>query len=139
MRFWPRSIRLIHWGLALAILLDAFILEDAPHRYAGYAAAALVFSRFTSAFILKDKIPKARNKLALAVYLLMWLAVIALGITGWMLGTDEYFGDEEIGNLHLQISDALLILVLLHFIGMIKDAIQYKRKTWMGMISGRAE
>lgn len=138
MRLWPRSIRLIHWGLALAIFLDAFFLEDAPHRLTGYAAVAFVFGRLLLKFILKDKIPKARNPLALTVYLLMWFAVIALGVTGWLLGTDEYFGDENLETIHSWLNDGLLFLVLLHFIGIIKDAIYYRRKTWMGMISGRS-
>lgn len=137
MRFWPRSIRLIHWGLALTILFDAFILEDAPHRYAGYAALAFVFARLALKFTLKEKIPKARNNLALTIYLLMWLDVIALALTGWMLGTDEYFGDESIGLLHNQMSDGLMVLIFLHLAGLGIDAYRFKRKSWMGMISGR--
>lgn len=163
---WPWYIRLIHWGLALIILLDAFVLEegDPPHRYIGYVAVGLILIRFFFGFFGKGKIhfkemsihPKkilfflkthftrehhfeGHNPLASLVYYVMWIDVILLAVTGWLLGTDKYFGDEGIEVFHGQLSDALIALVVIHLLGMILDAILYKRKTWMGMISGKAD
>jgi cytochrome b len=75
--------------------------------------------------------------LASWTYLLMWFCILSLGVTGFMLGTDLYFGEEWVEEIHVQFGDALQILILLHFIGIVLDAIQFKRKTWMGMINGR--
>lgn len=163
---WPWYIRLIHWGLALIILLDAFVLEegDPPHRYIGYVAVGFVLIRFVLGIVGKGKFnfkemsihPKkilfflkthftkehhfqGHNPLASLVYYLMWLDVIALAVTGWLLGTDEYFGDEGMEILHGQLSNGLIALVVIHLLGMTLDGILYKRKTWMGMISGRGE
>lgn len=138
MRYWPWSIRLIHWGLALVIILDTFFVEDEAHRYLGYAGAGLIILRLFLGFTLKAKIPEPRNKMALTVYFLIWTDVIALAVTGWMLGLDAYFGDEQIETIHTQLSNFLIALVIIHLIGMVLDAIRNQRKTWMGMISGKA-
>jgi len=164
MVIWPWYIRLIHWGLALIILLDAFIIEegDPPHRYLGYIGVGLVLIRFFFGVFGKGQVRfqemsihprkilfflkthfnrthhfKGHNPLASLAYYLMWLDMIALAVTGWMLGTDEYFGDEKIELIHGQLSDFLIALVVIHLIGMTTDALLYKRKTWMGMISGK--
>ena len=54
-----------------------------------------------------------------------------------MMGTDLYFGEEWVEEVHAKFTDALQILIILHFMGIVLDAIQFKRKTWMGMINGR--
>lgn len=161
---WPLSIRLIHWSIAFVVLLDAFWLEegDAPHRYLGYLAAGLVFIRagmgvlgkgavlFSSMpirpselkfFLLKHFKGEAHydghNPLASVVYLLIWALILALGVTGWMLGLDAFWGSEELGETHAQLSNALIGCVVIHMIGLSLDAFIYKRKTWLGMIDGK--
>jgi hypothetical protein len=34
-------------------------------------------------------------------------------------------------------SDGLIVLALIHLIGLGRDSYKYKRKTWMGMVTGR--
>lgn len=161
---WPLSIRIIHWALVLVIVLNAFILEegDPPHRYLGYFAFFLVairiyfgikgkgamhFSQFPIRpsdikFFLKNHFKRqvdhyeGHNPLASLVYFFIWGAVIALGISGWMMGLDAFWGDERLESLHGSIYDFLMALVLLHILGIVIDAVLYKRKTWMAMIKG---
>lgn len=159
---WPLSVRLIHWALAAVIILDMFWLEDELHNYAGYFGVTLIFLRLIIGirgkglerlsslplkfsdfeFYLRHHFSgkahyEGHNPAAWMVYFLMWLVVISLGVTGWMMGLDAYWGDEGLHNIHVYLSNALLFLIALHFIGMALDAIIYKRKTWMAMISGR--
>ena len=47
------------------------------------------------------------------MFLLMGL-VIALGVTGWMQGTDAYFGEEWLQELHELLAHALLLSAGLH-------------------------
>lgn len=43
--------------------------------------------------------------------------VIALGVTGWLMGTDAYWGEEWLEDLHETLSDVLLACVALHVAG----------------------
>jgi len=112
------------------VLLNYFVLEEGEtlHEWAGYLAAALVVARIVWGFIgsrharFSDFFPTpgrlwhhlqamrsgrpehhwGHNPLgALMMFLLMGL-VLALGVTGWMQGTDAYFGEEWLQELHEQ-------------------------------------
>jgi cytochrome b len=160
---WPLWLRGLHWLIAIIIILNAFVLEDGdpPHRYLGYVAFAAVLIRFLMGFIgigvvsfkhfplglsnikhflsthfKKTHSYEGHNPLASWVYIVIWILVLLLGVTGWMLGLDYFFGDETIEDIHSLFSDALIVLVIIHLIGIGIDAILYKRKTWMGMING---
>lgn len=132
--------RLIHWALAICIVTNLFFLEegDSPHQWIGYAAVALVAMRAALGF------SKGRqgfrwqgpNRLATLLYLLLWTMVIALGITGWMMGLDKYWGDEQLHEIHENISLAIKVYIGLHLAGIAIDSIRYRRKTWLGMIKG---
>ncbi len=159
---WPVSVRIIHWALALTIILDAFFFEDDLHNYLGYLGATLVLLRLILGLTGKEHVrlsslplrltelkayfknhfigqahDEGHNPAASVVYLLMWLVVILLAVTGWMMGLDAYWGDETLHMIHSWLSNGLLVLVLFHLIGIILDAIIYKRQTWMAMISGK--
>lgn len=139
---WDRFVRVFHWTLVGCVLLNYFLLHEgeAPHEWAGYLAAALVTARIVWGFIgsrharFADFFPTpsrltqhlhavrsghpehhwGHNPLgALMMFLLMTL-VIALGITGWMQGTDAYFGEEWLQELHEWLAHALLISAGLH-------------------------
>lgn len=163
-QIWPLWVRIFHWVLAVIIILDAFVLEDGdpPHRYLGYLALGIVLVRFLMGFVgkghenfknfpvgpshikkfLSTHFQKAHhyeghNPLASLTYFVMWFLVIALGVSGWMLGLDAFWGNEMVEEIHGLFSGALIALVVFHLIGISIDAILYKRKTWMGMISGK--
>lgn len=159
---WPLSVRLIHWALAAVIVLDMFWLEDDLHNYAGYFGVLLIVLRliigirgkgierlsslplkfsdfkFYLRYHLAGKAHyEGHNPAASLVYLLMWLLVVLLAISGWMMGLDAFWGDERLHNIHELLSNSLLVLIILHLFGILLDAFIYKRKTWMAMISGR--
>lgn len=139
---WDLFVRVFHWTLVSTVLLNQFVLEEGetPHEWAGYLAAALVVARIVWGFIgsrharFSDFFPtpaRLRSHLqamrsgrpehhlghnplgALMMFLLMGL-VIALGVTGWMQGTDAYFGEEWLQELHEVLANALLISAGLH-------------------------
>lgn len=127
--------RVIHWCIAIAVILNAFILleGDIIHRYLGYSAVILIGLRL----IIKNKQSVGHyNPKAKYVYWLIWLCVAALALTGFLLGTDRFFGNSEIEEIHKLISDLIIGLVAIHLIGIFWDAYSNKRKTWMLMISG---
>ena len=77
------------------------------------------------------------NKLAAIVYALIWLDIMGLAITGYLMGTDQFWGDETLHNIHAQMSNTLMGLTGLHLAGIINHSIRHKTKTWMAMINGK--
>lgn len=139
---WDRFVRLFHWALVSAVLLNQFVLEEgeSPHEWAGYLAAGLVVARIVWGFIgsrharfadffptpsrlwrhlqaLRSGQPEhhwGHNPLgAVMMFLLMGL-VLALGVTGWMQGLDAFWGEEWLQDLHETLADALLLAAALH-------------------------
>ena len=156
----PKLFKLTHWGIAIVVVLNAFILEsgDPPHRYLGYTALGLVLARAVFSFKYKtdfvfslselkrfiksllrmsplDYEPK-RNPLASYVYIFIWLCDVGLAFTGWLMGLDAFWGDETLEEVHEIISNILLALVAMHLMGMLTDFIFHKRKPWKKMLKG---
>lgn len=132
--------RLMHWALAIGIALNLFILEegDPPHEWVGYAAVAIVALRFAWGLRLRKIGFKWRgpNFIATILYVLLWAMILALGITGWMMGLDRYWGEEWLQDIHENISIAVQVYIGLHLAGIAIDSIRHRRKTWMSMIRG---
>lgn len=162
---WTKYIRLMHWIVALVVINNLFILDDGEeiHRYLGYTAAAIVGVRFLYGFKTSSKAhwkffnitPSAiltffkntvkhhdagyegHNPLASLTYIVMWILILALATTGFLMGTDQFWGDELIEEIHSYLSNGLMILVAFHLVGIAVDSIVHRRQSWMNMINGK--
>ena len=138
---WDRFVRLHHWSLAVLVLFNAFIFDGGGpwHRWAGYAALGLVgarlvwgaigsrYARFSGFFPTPGRIRaylvrpgvamRGHNPLGATMVFAILGLVIALGVTGWLMGTDAYWGEEWLENVHETLSDVLLACVALHVAG----------------------
>ena len=128
-RVWDPFVRLFHWSLVACVLLNQWVLEggETPHRWAGYAATALVLARVVWGFIgsrharfagffptparLRRHLQALRRARASGLCRAqpagcaddagnLMAAVLALGATGWLQGTDAFWGDERLQDLH---------------------------------------
>ncbi len=166
MKIWDLPTRLFHWLIALPVLLN-YILEggESPHKILGYIAlVALVariywglvggeHSRFRSFPLSLHKVriylvslltatPKnyvGHNPMASWVYLGIWLMVFLLGVSGFMMGLDAFWGEEWLEKTHGALATITKFMVLGHFLGILVDTIKFKRKTWLAMITGKKE
>ncbi len=139
---WDRFVRVFHWTLVSSVLLNYFVLEEgeAPHEWVGYLATALVVARAVWGFIgspharfaaffptparlrrhvqaLRSGQPEhhwGHNPLGALMMLLLMTLVLALGVTGWLQGTDAFFGEEWLQELHEGLAHGLLISAGLH-------------------------
>lgn len=142
MYVWDPFVRLFHWSLVACVLLNLFVLEEgeAPHRWAGYAAAALVglrvlwgvvgsrHARFADWWPTPARLRAhlhawltgtpddhpGHNPLGALMMLALMALVLALGVTGWLQGTDTYFGEAWLQELHEGLANALLVGAGLH-------------------------
>jgi cytochrome b len=161
---WAPFTRIIHWAIALPVLLNFFIDGgDYLHKVIGYVAFTALLVRIVWGFVTKDKAHfkffplnpselksytlalisgkkkdyPGHNPLASMTYVFIWILVGLLGITGYLMGQDAYWGEEWPEHLHESLSHGLVALVIFHIFGMTLDGIKNKRKTWLGMITGK--
>lgn len=164
--FWSPVTRIIHWAIAIPILLNFFIDGgDYLHKALGYTVVVALMVRIAWGLVTKDKAhfrffplsPSSirshmsdlimgktkdypgHNPLASFTYAFIWILVGLLGLTGYMMSLDAFWGEEWVEHLHEFFSKALVVLVFCHIAGMIFDSIRHKRKTWKGMITGKRE
>ncbi len=136
---WSFTVRLTHWLIALAVMIN-FVNETGYwHRMIGYVCLVLIGIRVLHGFSTKQisshfRLPRIReiyehmleisnktikdynghNPLGqLAVYL-MWLLVILLGFSGWLSRTDVFWGEDEPVVVHTLLAYLLMLFVFLH-------------------------
>lgn len=154
---WDPLVRLIHWSLALAILLDGFVLEEnLLHEWVGYAALGLVavrlvwglvgsaparFSAFPPspaaafrhlrAILSGDRSAHlSHNPLGALMAYNLWLSVLAVCATGVMMTTTAWFGVEWVEEAHEAAFAWVMASVALHLIGVALDT----RRTGVGLV-----
>lgn len=144
-RVWDRFVRFFHWSLVGCVAANLLLLEegDPPHRWAGYLAAALVLARIVWGFVgsrharFADFFPTpsrlaghwrqlragqddphpGHNPLGALMMLALMGLVLALGGTGYLMGTDAYWGEEWLEELHEGLANVLMACAGLHVLG----------------------
>ena len=139
---WDLFVRLFHWSLVTCVILNLWVLEEGetPHEWAGYTATGLVLARVVWGFVgsrharfsdffptpgrvmahvqalLRGEHPSSpgHNPLGALMMLALMALVLGLGLTGWLQGTDAYFGEEWLEELHEGLANTLLLLAGLH-------------------------
>jgi cytochrome b len=162
---WDPLVRLIHWSLALAILVNGAITdpESELHEWIGYFALALValrlvwgvfgsqharFSAFPpnplaalrhiTALRHRDmEIHLSHNPLGALMVYNIWATVLLLSATGIMMGTSQFFGVEWVEEFHEVAFTWLLISVVLHVGGVVFDTWLTRVPLVRAMITGR--
>lgn len=162
---WDPLVRLIHWSLALTILLNGVFVdeESSLHGWIGYAAVCLVVVRLVWGFIgprharfsafppnpvsaykqltalFKDDrtVHWSHNPLGALMVYNIWLTVLFLGATGHMMGTIQFFGVEWVEEAHEIAFVWLLVSIMLHVIGVIFDTWRTGVHLIRSMIDGR--
>lgn len=142
---WSLVMRGLHWGVALAILSNLWLTDegDKIHEYVGYTAGVFFVLRLLWGFVgsenraLWKNFFKFHNIKATLAYFVIWSLLIGLIITGYLMGTDRFFGDELVEEIHEYMSHAMIVLFVVHLSGLAIDSVQNKRKTFMAMITGR--
>jgi len=133
--------KLLHWSLSFSVCAVWFFIEDgdAPHRYVGYFAFAAGGIQQVLAWckLQKQKLSLLSDHpvLAFLTHNLIWFMLLALALSGWMMGLDHFWGEEWLERLHELFSWGLAVAVVFHLLGIIRDALKHKRATWLHMIT----
>lgn len=164
---WDLPLRLWHWALAILVLV-AWVTpgaHDRLHRLAGYAVIALLafrliwgfagtrYARFGRLGVRLRAAPRYIWNLrrgitgryiglnpagtVMLVALLLLLAVSA--ITGAMEVTVTFFGVWWVEDTHVYASNAVLILVGLHVLGVVVVGLLQRQNLVRAMFTGRKQ
>lgn len=162
---WDPLVRVVHWSVALCILLNAVIIDEdgAWHLYFGYIALGLVVVRLVWGMIGQEyarfsafppnpaaAIRYARGLLrgdrevhlshnpmgALMVYNI-WATIIILSGTGFMMGTTRFFGMEWVEEMHEGFFVWLVASIALHVGGVAFDTVRSHVPLVRAMINGK--
>jgi len=159
---WDLFVRVFHWTLVTCIVLNYFFTDEGgkPHEIIGYVAAGFVIARFVWGFVgskyarfstwfvgpaavfsyLRNfksrKYYLSHNPVAGWMMIFLMLCVLALGCTGFMMGTDAYFGEEWVEELHNAIANVMMAGVALHIVGALYESRHEKQNLVAGMVHG---
>jgi cytochrome b len=154
----------VHWSVALLVACD--LLNEAGanpwHRYIGYAAGALVVLRLVWGLFgprhaslaamaasarelpayLKTQFSRhgryyvGHNPAGAWMALTLWLLVLIIVITGWMLQLDTFWGDERLQTLHTAVAYVLAACVVAHVAGALVTSAFHRTNLIKAMITG---
>lgn len=88
---------------------------------------------------LRGRAPRSLNHSPLASFVMvaMVTCILALGMSGWMMSWDRYFGEEWVEELHGVLSYGLLALVGLHVLGVVRESVLHRENLVAAMVHGR--
>lgn len=163
-KVWDPFVRVFHWSL-VATFFSAYFTEggDTSHQVLGYIALALIAARIAWGFIgtqyarfsqfvpsphrlflyVREAIQRrearylGHNPAGAMMILTLICAVIATSVSGWMLTTDSYWGDELVEGFHEVIANVTVALVGLHVAGAMYESIRHGENLILAMITGR--
>ncbi|QLG89053.1 cytochrome b/b6 domain-containing protein [Chitinibacter bivalviorum] len=162
-KVWDPVVRIVHWCLAAAVLIN-FLNEGGEtwHRWEGYAAVGLVVTRLLWGFVgshyarfsewfptprrlipyvkgmLRGDHPRylGHNPAGAVMMLFLLVMVLGMGTTGYLMGTDAFFGEEWLEELHEIMAYTMLGGVGLHVLAAIVESRRHKENLPAAMIHG---
>lgn len=144
-RVWDPLVRITHWTIAAAVVLNALIVDDdsLAHVWIGYAALGVLalrlvwgvigprharFSAFPPSFGAalahvsdtlagRSKPHLSHNPLGALMAYALWGLLLVVSLSGVALETDAFWGMEAVEEVHEVAANLLLVLAALHVAG----------------------
>ena len=163
-KVWDPLVRIFHWTVALGTIANLTVLKhmEDPHIYVGYVMVAALLIRLGWGFVSKGHArfsafvpgPKAlvsyggalvarrepryigHTPAGAMMMLLLMLLVAAMGATGWMMGSDQFWGEPWVEELHEVIANIIIGAAFLHVAAAIVESIRHRENLPLSMITG---
>lgn len=163
---WDPVVRLLHWILVLAFLLNYFVVEegDDVHQWLGYLAAAAIVVRVVWGFrntgaarwaafwptpsrlaahfreLRRGGHPPqlGHSPIGALVMVLLLVLMSALAISGFLMEEIDYFwGEQWLEDVHEMLANSLAALVALHVSAAVVESIRLRENLPWSMVTGR--
>lgn len=164
-KVWDPIVRLFHWTIVTGVVLNLWVFEQGKywHRITGYvivvALAVRLFwgmvgtrhARFIDFFptprrvlgqirqLLAGQDPRRLGHSPLGAVMMLSLIglLVGLGLTGWMMGQDAFWGEKWLENIHEVLANAVLGLAVLHIAAAVIESVRHGENLPWAMITGR--
>ncbi|NKJ51136.1 cytochrome B oxidoreductase [Burkholderia sp. SG-MS1] len=159
---WDIWVRFTHWGVAGIVVWNLFGPTDQVHRILGYVAAGLVMSRivwgvigttnarFSAWWPTRSRLREylrslatgkpqhhlSHNPLGGLMALTLWLLILTLAVSGWMMRLDAFWGEDWPQILHACLSIALQVCVCVHILSAIVMSVWTRENLISAMLTG---
>lgn len=162
---WSPGVRLLHWTLAVAMIVGFATHEDVGpvHHWAGYVAMAAASLRLVLGFwgpapwrlsnfvrgphatlryaqaVLRHTEPRylGHNPLGGWMVLALLTDAVLASFFGWLYTTDRFFGLEWVEMAHTVTGDALPVLLVLHVAGVVFTSWRHRENLVASMVHGK--
>lgn len=163
-RVWDPLVRILHWTLVICVISN--LLNESGHtvhRWLGLTASGVVIVRFVWGFIgpqyarfsdwfptpsrlipyikalLRNEAPRhiGHNPAGAVMMLVLMVLVVSLGVSGYLMTTDAFFGTEWLEDLHETLADILIGSVVLHVGAALFESWKHKENLVASMLHGK--
>lgn len=162
---WDLFVRVFHWSLVAAFAVAWLTGEEMErlHEWVGYTAAGLVAGRLVwgivgtkyARFCSFVKSPGAtivylrdmtrgtekrflgHNPAGAAMILALLAGTLSLGLSGWMMTLDAFWGVKWVEETHEILANGMLALVALHILGVVIASKRHGENLVKSMITGK--
>lgn len=165
-KVWDIGVRLFHWSLVGTVVLNYFLIDPRQvHRTLGYIVIGLIGFRLVWGLIgtrharfinfipapmrllsyLRDMLQRrearylGHNPAGSVMVIVLLITLCAVGVTGYMMGMDAYFGQSWVEDTHKRLVNILIICVLLHLAGVIYASWRHRENLVLSMITGKKD
>lgn len=163
-RVWDPIVRIFHWTVAGGVLANLTFLrhQDDWHLYVGYVVVAALTSRIVWGLWARSHarfasfVPTPRkllwyframlgrneprylghNPAGAAMIVILMLLLMTVGVTGWMMGLDAFWGIGWVEESHELSANSLIGAVALHIAGAVFESIRHRENLPLAMITG---
>lgn len=164
---WDRFIRVFHWAL-VASFATAWASTSHigwVHKGAGYLAFALVLTRIVWGFVgstharfanfvpspsalmqylramAQGREPRHPGHNPLGALMILYLlgAVMVIGITGWMMTLDAFWGNGAVEMIHSLTVDLTLWAIAIHVAANLAGSLRHHENLILSMVTGRKQ
>jgi cytochrome b len=163
-QIWDPIVRLFHWTVVTGCAIN-LIFENGNrlHRAVGYGVAAAVAIRLIWGLVghgharFADFVPRpstliqylrqlfarkepryiGHNPAGSIMIIALLGLLVAVSVTGWMMGLDRYFGDELLEELHEGSAMAILALAGIHVLAAVIESVRHRENLIKSMITGK--
>ena len=164
-RVWDAFVRGFHWSLVASFGTAWWFTEHIGwlHKGAGYLALALVAARVVWGFVgshharfvhfvpgprrlvaylaalARGREPRhlGHNPAGAVMILFLLVAVVGIGVSGWMLTLDAFWGNETVETVHTGLVDLALWAVAVHVLANIVGGLRHHENLVLSMVTGR--
>lgn len=164
-KVWDLVVRLFHWTIVAGVVLNLWVLEHGKywHRVTGYVIVTALairlmwgivgtrHARFSDFFptprrviahlsaLLSGEDPRRLGHSPLgALMMLALMTVLAgLGLTGWMMGLDAFWGVKWVEDVHGLMANGIIALAILHIVAAVIESVRHRENLPWAMITGR--